>query len=162
MPLAPDADAPDFRLPSADGRPRSLDDLTADGPALLAFLKTGCPTCALAFPVYGEIERRYGDVVPFLAVTQDSLAKTVPWLEEKGFAGLVLDDESDGYAVSEAYGVSTVPTLVLVDEGRVVASSEGWDRDRVNAWAVLLGERTGRDTSPVSTEGDGRPVFKPG
>ena len=162
MPLPPGSDAPPFELPASDGTRRSLTDLTRDGPALLAFLKTGCPTCQLAFPVYGELERRYGDVVPVVAVTQDSLAKTVPWLEEKGFAGPALDDETGGYAVSEAYDVTTVPTLVLVESGRVLASSAAWDRDGVNAWARRLGERTGRDTSPVSTEDDGRPAFKPG
>ncbi|MDQ3573888.1 MAG: TlpA family protein disulfide reductase [Actinomycetota bacterium] len=162
MPLPPGADAPAFDLPSsADGR-RSLTDIAGDGPALLAFLKIGCPTCQLAFPLYAELERRYGDAVPVVAVTQDSLDQTVPWLEDKGFAGMVLDDASDRYAVSRSYGVSTVPTLVMVDGGRIVESIQAWDRDQVNAWARRLGERTGRDTSPVSTEGDGRPAFKPG
>lgn len=162
MALAPGTHAPDFDLPAAGGGRRSLGELSGDGAALLAFFKTGCPTCQLAFPVYAEIERRYGDAVPVVAVSQDSLDKTVPWLEEKGFAGEALDDHSDHYAVSEAYEVAVVPTLVLVDGDVVVATGEGWDRDRVNALARQLGQRTGRDTSPVSTEGDGRPAFKPG
>jgi len=162
VPLQPGAEAPIFELPSSDGAPRSLDDLTAAGPALLAFFKTGCPTCQLAFPVYAELERRYGDAVPVVAVSQDPLAKTVPWLEARGFTGVALDDASDGYAVSDAYAVTSVPTLVLVDEGMVVATSEAWDREGANAWARRLGERTGGDVSPVSQEGDGLPAFKPG
>ncbi len=162
MPLPPGAEAPAFELPSSDGGASSLDDLTAAGPVLLAFFKTGCPTCQLAFPVYAELERRYGDAVPVVAVSQDTLAKTVPWLEDEGFAGLALDDASDGYAVSDAYAVTSVPTLVLVDAGMVVATSEAWDRERANAWARQLGEHTGRDASPVSREGDGLPAFKPG
>jgi peroxiredoxin len=162
VPLAPGAEAPAFELPSSDGVTRSLDDLTGAGSALLAFFKTGCPTCQLAFPVYAELERRYGDVVPVVAVSQDALAKTVPWLEDKGFAGVALDDQSDGYAVSEAYAVTTVPTLVLVDGDTVADVSQGWDRDRVNQLARQLGERTGRDRSAVSSEGDGLPAFKPG
>ena len=162
MPLAPGSPAPAFELPSSDGTSRSLTDLAAGGTALLAFFKTGCPTCQLAFPVYAELERRYGDAVPVVAVTQDSLDRTVPWLKEKGFAGPVLEDESGGYAVSEAYGVATVPTLVLVEDAKVAATSEAWDRDQVNAWAGQLAERTGRDASPVSVDGDGRPAFKPG
>ncbi len=163
MPLPPGAEAPAFELPSSEGgAPRSLDDLTAAGPALLAFFKTGCPTCQVAIPVYAELERRYGDAVPVVAVSQDTLATTVPWLEGKGFAGVALDDASDGYAVSEAYAVSSVPTLVLVDAGTVMATSEAWDREQANDWARRLGERTGRDPSPVSREDDGRPAFKPG
>lgn len=162
MPLPPGAPAPSFDLPSAGGDRLSLSDLTARGPALLAFFKAGCPTCKLAFPVYAELQRRYGDAVPVVAVTQDPLPTTLPWLEDNGFAGPALDDASDAYAVSDAYGVTTVPTLVLVEDGKVVSTSEAWDRDRANAWARQLGERTGRDTSPVSTEGDGLPLFKPG
>jgi peroxiredoxin len=162
VPLQPGAEAPAFELPSSDGEATSLDDIAGDGPVLLAFFKTGCPTCQTAFPVYAELERRYGAAVPVAAVSQDSLAKTVPWLRDKGFAGVALDDQSDGYAVSAAYAVTTVPTLVLVEAGTVVDVTQGWDRDRVNALARDLGERTGGDTSAVSTEGDGRPAFKPG
>lgn len=163
MPLPADADAPRFTLPGGDGAPWSLADHTSAGNAvLLAFFKTSCPTCQLAFPVYGELARRYGDVVPVVAVSQSAMATARPWLEEMGFAGPVVDDETNRFSVSAAYQVRSVPTLVLVEQGRVAATSEAWDRDRVNEWARVLGERTGRDTSPVSTEADGRPVFKPG
>lgn len=162
MPLKAGAEAPLFTLPDGDGAPRRMADLTSEGAVLLAFFKTSCPTCRLAMTVVGELQRRYGDAVPVVAVTQTSIGTTKSWLAENGFDGPVLDDEQGRYAVSRAYDVQTVPTLVLVDEGRVAATTEAWDRDRMNAWAKDLGERTGRDTSPVTTEGDGRPVFKPG
>lgn len=162
MPLPAGAEAPHFTLPDGGGQHRRLADITATGPALLAFFKTSCPTCRLAMPVVGELERRYGDAIPVVAVTQTSMDTTRAWLIENGFAGAVLDDEQDRFAVSRAYDIEVVPTLVLVDEGRVMATIEGWDRDRMNGWAEDLGARSGRDTSPVSTEGDGRPVFKPG
>jgi peroxiredoxin len=164
MPIAQGDPAPEFVLPADDGTQKSLADLA--GPdkraILLAFFKTGCPTCNMAFPVYAELERRYGDAVPVVAVSQDSLGRTVPWLRGHGFAGLALDDESDRYQVSAAYHVQTVPSLVLVEDGQVAASSEAWDREQVNAWARLLGEVTGRTTDPVSSPNDGRPAFKPG
>ncbi|MDP9389076.1 MAG: TlpA family protein disulfide reductase [Actinomycetota bacterium] len=162
MPLATGAEAPDFALPDAEGRRRTRDDLAAGGPVLLAFFNTTCPTCRLAFPVYGELERRFGDVVPVVAVSQHPVGEARPWLDQLGFAGPVLDDDSDDFAVSAAYGVRSVPTLVLVEGGRVAAASEAWDRERVNQWARELAERAGREPAPVSTEDDGRPVFKPG
>ena len=54
MPLPVGADAPRFRLVDGEGTPRSLNDLTAAGPALLVFFKTSCPTCRLALPVVAE------------------------------------------------------------------------------------------------------------
>lgn len=162
MPLRAGAEAPGFTLPDGDGAARSLDSLAGGGAVLLAFFKTTCPTCRLAMPVVGELERRYGDALPVVAVTQTAVDATRPWLADAGFAGPVLDDEQGRFAVSRAYGVDSVPTLVLVDGGRVAQASEGWDRDRMNAWATELGTRTGRAVDPVSTEGDGRPAFKPG
>lgn len=163
MPLDPGTVAPDFRLPGGDGEPHGLAELTAGGPALLLFFKCSCPTCRLAFPVYGELSRRYGDAVAVVAVSQDPVLKARPWLDDLGFAGPVLDDTADRYAVSRAFGIDAVPTMVLVDADRTVARvSQGWDRDGANAMAAALGGLTGRPGDPVSTEGDGRPVFKPG
>lgn len=162
MPLPAGSTAPRFTLPDSDGTPRALADLTAAGPALLVFFKTSCPTCQLAFPVYAELERRYGDVLPAVAVSQSAVGPTRAWLDDLGFAGPLLDDERGRFTVSAAYRVRSVPTLVLVEDGRVAATSEGWDRDRANDWARDLGTRTGRSTAAVSVEGDGRPVYKPG
>lgn len=162
MPLAAGAEAPDFTLPAADGTERSLADLTAKGPVVLTFFKTSCPVCKMAFPVYAELERRYGDEIPVIAVSQNPLEEADPWLEAVEFNGdFLLDDEPD-HPTSKAYEITSVPTLVMVEDGKVVAASEGWDRERVNAWAADLGERTGRDTSPVSVKTDGRPPFRPG
>lgn len=162
MPIAPGSDAPDFKLPSDDGAERSLADLTAKGPAVLAFFKTSCPTCKMAWPVYSALERRYGDEIPVVAVSQNPIDEAAPWLEAVEFHGPFLADDADGHATSQAYEVTSVPALVMVEDGKVVSVSEGWDRERVNAWARDLGERTGRDSSPVSVKTDGRPPFRPG
>lgn len=163
MPLEPGTPAPDFRLPGSDGEPHTLGELTAEGPALLIFFRGGCPTCRLAFPVYGELARRYGDAAAVVAVSQDPVLQAGPWLLEHGYSGPALDDSADDYAVSVAYDVQTVPTLVLVDRDRTVTMvAEGWDRDWANQFARALGDATGRSVAPVSTDADGLPVFKPG
>ncbi|MBW3614891.1 MAG: TlpA family protein disulfide reductase [Actinobacteria bacterium] len=163
MPLEPGMPAPDFRLPGSDGEPHGLSELTADGPALLIFFRTGCPTCRLAFPVYGELSRRYGDAAAVVGVSQDPVLQAAPWLRELGFPGPALDDCADGYAVSVAYDVQVVPTLVMVGpDATVTMVGEGWDRDIANGFARSLGDATGRSMAPVSTEGDGLPLFKPG
>ena len=163
--IAPGSPAPGFELTAGGaGHPRvTLDELTGSGPALLAFFKSSCPVCRLSFPVWGELHRRYGIGVKFAAVSQDPLAVARPWLDDLGFDAPVLDD-SDGYAVSAAYDIETVPTLVLVDKaGQVVAASQGWDRERANAWDVELAELTGTTSpGPVSPVDDGLPPFRPG
>jgi len=130
---------------------------------LLVFFKNSCPTCQLALPVYGELERRYGDALPVVAVAQDPARSARPWLDQRGFTGPLADD-SGAYTVSNRHDVTTVPTMVLVDDdGTAVARSEGWDRDRANAWDEELARLTGRESpGPLSTPDDGLPAFKPG
>lgn len=163
--ISPGSTAPGFDLPaSGSGLDRlGLDELTRSGPALLAFFKTSCPVCKLSFPLWGELANRYGHVVNLAAVSQDPAAAARPWLDELGFEAPALDD-SDGYGVSATYGIETVPTLVLVDKaGEVVATSQGWDRERANAWDADLAELSGLPSpGPLSTVGDGRPAFRPG
>lgn len=163
--ISPGSTAPGFDLPASgsDVHRLGLDELTASGPALLAFFKTSCPVCTLSFPLWGELANRYGHAVKVAAVSQDPLAVARPWLVELGFDAPVVDD-SDGYGVSAAYGIETVPTLVLVDKaGEVLSTSQGWDRERANAWDADLAELTGVSSpGPLSTVGDGRPAFRPG
>lgn len=132
-------------------------------PTVLAFFKTTCPTCELSFPVWGELARRYADAVPIVAVSQDPEAKARTWLDRRGFDGPVHDD-TDGYPLSDEHGVTTVPTLVLVDEdGTPVHRSEGWSRDVANDWDARLAALAGvASPGPASTPDDGLPVFKPG
>lgn len=165
MVLAAGSTGPDFELPAAGGGHDrlSLGQLAAEGPVLLIFFKTSCPVCRFSFPIWGELARRYGDSVPIVAVSQDPLGKACPWLDEYDFHAPVLDD-SDNYEVSSAYGLETVPSLVLVDRaGQVLASSRGWDRDRANAWDAELAELSGKASPrPLSTPDDGLPPFRPG
>lgn len=163
MPPAVGATAPPFSLPGEDGNLRSLDDLTAAGPVVLAFFKTSCPVCTMEFPVLGELARRLGDALPVVAVSQDPLGSARAWLDERGFAGPVLDDSTGGFAASAAYGLQTVPTVVMVGgDGTVARVLQGWDRDRINELAAELGTLAGRDGSPLSTPEDGLPPFRPG
>lgn len=159
------APAPPFSLPTARARagahgPVTLADLSDDGarPVVLAFFKATCPVCQMAFPVYGELERGLRQAgVPVVAVAQERPDVARPWLEERRFEGEVLDDASDDYAVSAAYGLRAVPTVVLVEpDGTVGMVVEGWDRNGVNRVAARFG------AEPVSTPDDGLPPFKPG
>jgi len=152
------AKAPEFSLTGSDGAAWTLAGLTANGPGLLAFFNTSCPTCQLAFPVVGELQRRVEARVPVVAVAQDDLPWAKSWCEERGFEGVVLDD-SRGYAASAAYDLDCVPTLVLIEPGGTVAEVVvGWDRSAFNG----LGEVLDAGALPLSAEDDGRPPSQPG
>ena len=163
MPVQSGSAAPPFTLEGERG-PISLADLHAEGPALLLFFKVTCGTCKLAFPVYGELYRRYADRLPMLAIGQDPREACRDFLDEYDYPGPFAEDRGPDYDVSFSYDIQAVPTLVLIDKaGTVQRVTEGWDREEVNAWATLLAELAGDGAAdPVSTPDDGRPPFKPG
>ena len=53
--------APDFTLPTIDGKKFSLRDALARGPVLAAFFKVSCPTCQYAFPFLERIYKANGN-----------------------------------------------------------------------------------------------------
>ena len=127
--------APDFTLPTVDGRRFSLPEALAKGPVLVAFFKVSCPVCQYAFPFY---ERMYqankGSHVTFVGISQDKAAETSAFLKQFGVTFPVALDDPANYAVSNAYGLTNVPTLFYIDpSGEIEISSVSWSKADVEA-----------------------------
>jgi peroxiredoxin len=120
--VAAGAKAPPFRLSALDGSTRSLEDILAGGPALLAFFKISCPVCQLTAPYLERLAANNG--IQVIGISQDEAGAT------RGFAtrfGLTfptfLDPSADEYPASNAYGISSVPTLFVVEPDGIVSRS---------------------------------------
>ena len=59
--LEPGTIAPDFTLPTMEGKQFSLQEALARGPVLLAFFKVSCPTCQYAFPFMQRLYQAQGN-----------------------------------------------------------------------------------------------------
>jgi hypothetical protein len=130
-----------------------------DGPHGLFFYKVTCPTCQMAAPTMARFERALpGRVV---GVGQDPGPALARFTEEFRL-GIASVEDAPPYAVSDAYAVESVPTLYLIDDGRVLDVVGAWDREGFNRVAASLAERYGAEPLVVSTPGDGLPAFKPG
>ena len=60
--------APEFSLPTVDGKHLSLAEALEKGPVVLAFFKVSCPVCQYAFPFYQrmyEVNRGAPEVPAF-------------------------------------------------------------------------------------------------
>ena len=53
--------APDFSLPTIDGKQFSLREALTHGPVVAAFFKISCPTCQYAFPFLQRIYEAQGN-----------------------------------------------------------------------------------------------------
>ena len=122
--------APDFKLNTVDGKSFSLKDALARGPVLLAFFKVSCPTCQYAFPFYQRLFRNYQNShVMLLGVSQNNASETAAFAKDFGVTFPLVLDELITYPVSNAYGLTNVPTLFWINsEGTIELTSVGWSR----------------------------------
>jgi peroxiredoxin len=145
--------APGFSLKGLDGKEYSLGALIERGPVVAAFFKISCPVCQFTFPFLERLYQRYGrDGATFLGVSQDDARSTKVFAAQYGVAfPMVLDEK--GYPVSNAYGLTSVPTIFLVEpDGTVRVSSTGFDKKDLETIARELAER--RRIAPAA-------LFKP-
>lgn len=163
--IAEGQSAPNFALPSLEGKEFTLAELLEHGPVLAAFFKISCPVCQFTFPFLERLYQRYGgDGVTFLGISQDDARDT------KGFAKeftvtfpIVLDEKSHGYVVSNAYGLTSVPTIFLVDtDGTAKIVSMGFDKKRLESIAGTLAERKKMAHAPLFRASESVPELKPG
>lgn len=146
-------------LKSGDQAPPVGTGPRAEGPRVMMFYKVTCPTCQISAPVAERLHKAFPD--RFLGVGQDPSEKLDQFAQELDLSFPAVADEPP-YPLSDAYGVRTVPTVFVLDDGAVVDVVESWDRDGWNRAAAKLGALVGASAEVVSWEGDGLPPFRPG
>lgn len=135
--LATGAKAPEFALKTSDGKQFSLAEERANGPVVLAFFKVSCPTCQYAFPFLERLYKAYGDKgVKIVGVSQNDATETAAFAKEFGVTFPLLLDPVGGYPVSNAYGLTNVPSVFWVaEDSEIEVSSVGWvkaDFEQIN------------------------------
>ena len=153
--LATGTKAPDFELKTLDGKAFSLSNELASGPVILAFFKVSCPTCQYAFPFLERLHKAYGrNGAKLFGVSQNDAKDTTAYIKEFGVTFPILLDDTRSYPVSNAYGLTNVPTVFwIADDGEIEVSSVGWvkaDFHEINRKMAEAGK-----IAPA-------PVFKPG
>jgi peroxiredoxin len=155
--------APGFSLKGLDGKDYSLGALLERGPVVAAFFKISCPVCQFTFPFLERIFKRYGgDGVTFLGVSQDDARSTKEFAAEYGVTFPMAPDEK-GYPVSNAYGLTNVPTIFLIEaDGTIRVSSTGFDKKDLETIARELAERKKIAPSALFRPDENVPANKPG
>jgi len=122
--------APPFQLEDLDGKSHSLDQLRQGDLLLLVFYHSECPTCRLSMPFIGNLARAVrSDRTKIWGVSQDGKNETVKFAQAGGLQMPILID-ADPYPLSQAYGLTNVPTLFLIDSARtIIDQCVGFTRD---------------------------------
>jgi len=155
---------PGFSLKALDNKEYSLNSLMERGPVVAAFFKVSCPVCQFTFPFLERLYKRYGgNGVTFLGISQDDTRATAKFAKEYGVSFPILIDDEDGYLVSNGYGLTSVPTVFLIDtDGTVKVSSMGFDKNDLEKIAAELSERKKISLTPLFRPDEVVPANKPG
>jgi thiol-disulfide isomerase/thioredoxin len=112
--------APDFDLPTLDGRRVKLSDFRGKA-VLLNFWATWCPPCKIEMPWFEELQKQYGKdglVVLGVAMDDTEAPKIAEFAHEMGVNYQVLLGTDK---VSDDYGdVQYLPTTFYVDRNGVI------------------------------------------
>jgi peroxiredoxin len=157
--------APGFSLKGLDGTTYSLESLRKKGPVVAAFFKISCPVCQFAFPFLQRVYQRYGgDNVTFLGISQDDAKATTGFVRQFGVTfPMALDEKEKGYPASNAYGLTSVPTILLIDaDGSVRISSMGFVKDDLERIAAELAERRKISPAALFAPTESVPASRPG
>jgi peroxiredoxin len=143
--------APDFNLPTLDGKQFSLRDALLRGPVLAAFFKISCPTCQYAFPFLQRIYAAHGNKnITIVGISQNEKKDTAAFVKEYGVTFPVLIDDTRTYPVSNAYGLTNVPTLFwIAPDGEIEVSSVGWVRKDMEELNQRAADASAAVTKPL-------------
>lgn len=150
--------APDFTLKRLGEGEISLKSLLVEGPVLLAFFKTSCPVCQMTLPFLDRIEQgRAPGSYAVYGVSQDDAETTQEFNQAFGVKlPMLLDSDESGYPASNAYGLSHVPSMFLVNpDGHIAWSLEGFVKRELESIAKEAGVE-------VFRQGDNVPEWKAG
>jgi peroxiredoxin len=157
--------APEIELQDVEGRKFSLKEARQRGPVVAAFFKVSCPVCQLALPYLDRIYKAYSSSgkFTFVGVSQDNARDTKAFNREFGVSFPVLLDPAGKYPVSNAYGLTNVPTVFLISpQGEIEFSSVSWSKADVEQLGRRLANTSDMPVEPVFKAGEKVPEFKPG
>lgn len=155
--------APQFSLKVLDGKQYSLDSLLARGPVVAVFFKISCPVCQFSFPFLQRLSERFARTnVSIIGISQDDAQNTKEFNREYGVTFPTLIDDS-GYPASNAYGLTNVPTIFLIDpDGTIKVSSTGFDKAAFEQIARELTQQQKIAATPFFRPDEVVPAYKPG
>ncbi|HKV24957.1 MAG TPA: TlpA disulfide reductase family protein [Candidatus Acidoferrum sp.] len=163
--IAAGKNAPGFSLKGMDGKPSTLKDALEHGPVVAAFFKISCPVCQFTFPFLERLYQRYGGKdIAFWGVSEDDAGETKNFAKEYGVTfPMLLDEKKNGYPASNAYGLTNVPSIFLIEpDGNVKVSCIGFDKKELEKIAAHLAERQKIPPAALFRTDESVPDYKPG
>lgn len=162
--LEPGKQAPEFSLNTLNSKKFSLRDALERGPVILAFFKVSCPTCQYTLPFLERLYKAYGDKnASLVGISQNDRQDTAAFAKEYGITFPMLLDDTEKYPVSNAYGLTNVPTIFwIAPDGEIEITSVGWVRSEFEQINRKVAELAQVAQAPVFRAGEDVRDFRAG
>ena len=154
--IANNETAPEFALPSLDGRTVSLADYRGKKKLVVSFWASWCGPCRMEMPAlrtFYEQHRKTSDNFEILAISLDEDREDAEAFaaKEKLPFPVLLDPRN---TTAQIYGAESIPTLYVVDEnGKVVYGEVGYDMMLEAQLALHLGFPIGQKEAGTASDG---------
>ncbi|VAW96744.1 Cytochrome c-type biogenesis protein ResA [hydrothermal vent metagenome] len=113
---------PDFSMGDVEGEKRSISEF--DGKVLIVnFWATWCPPCRREIPALIALQEKYKDKgFTIVGVALDSQQAAIDFVDPMGINYPILVGETDGIAISQAYGneLTVLPYTVVIDRKGII------------------------------------------
>jgi peroxiredoxin len=107
--------AADFEAPANDGKTYRLSEMVKDGPAILIFIKDGCPCSRTADPFLQRLHTAGRGWVPFYGVIDGGVAVAEKWAEETHTVFPILADPE--LKIIHTYGAENSAYVAFIGPG---------------------------------------------
>lgn len=161
--LTPGKMAPPISLKTVAGETATLQEALKKGPVVAAFFKVSCPTCQFSAPFLERVHEMYGgEKFTLWGISQDGAEDTREFCEEFEVAFPMLI-EAAGYAISNRYGITHVPSIFLISQdGKIRETSVGFSKAGFETIAAAAAQASDRKPAPFFKPSEMVPALKPG
>ena len=143
--------APDFELQGLRGAVVTLATLrAAEKPVMLLFTDPDCGPCTAMLPEIRRWQKEHDEELTISLVSRGTVEANRAKSTEHGLRGLLLQDD---WEVSEAYGVESTPSAVLVRPDGTIGSPVLEGADSISAFLEYAMRE--RDWLPIRYGGEG-------
>jgi len=121
--LSPGTSAPDFTLPTLDGKSFTLKDCFKQPPkvVLLDIWATWCPPCRTEIPYIINLQKKYGGKgVVIVGVATDSDKAVVKSFAKKLGINYTICHDPKAKAIGKSYDVQSIPATYIIDKKGVI------------------------------------------
>jgi methylamine dehydrogenase accessory protein MauD len=149
--------APEFELPGLHGEKLTLESLrAAQKPVMLLFTDPDCGPCTAMLPEIRRWQKEHAEELTISLVSRGTVEENRAKSTEHGLRGVLLQDD---WEVSEAFGVGSTPSAVLVRSDGTIGSPVLEGADAISALLrYVVGERSRLPMHLGGHQGELRPA----